>query len=80
MLAEDLRKCEASVRNAAYCPITVGLTQNQFDALVSFTYNCGAGCPKMLCRGRTAAKTGGKLPLYYNKNGGKAVAGLTRRR
>lgn len=78
-LVADLKSYETSVRNAAYCPITASLTQNQFDALVSFTYNCGAGCLKTLCKGRTAAQIAGALPLY-NRSGGKAVAGLTRRR
>ena len=78
-LVADLKSYEASVRNAAYCPITASLTQNQFDALVSFTYNCGAGRLKTLCKGRTAAQIAGALPLY-NKSGGKAVAGLTKRR
>lgn len=38
-LTEDLAKYEAAVRNQ----ITVPLTQNQFDALVSFCYNLGPG-------------------------------------
>lgn len=79
MLVEDLKKYEKYVLDKAYCPITALLTQNQFDALVSFTYNCGGGNLKTLCRGRTAAQIAAKLPLY-NKSGGRAVAGLTRRR
>lgn len=38
-LANDLVKFEAAVTSAVKVP----LTQNQFDALVSFTYNLGAG-------------------------------------
>ncbi|WP_081579713.1 glycoside hydrolase family protein [Oscillibacter ruminantium] len=79
MLVEDLKKYEKYVLNKAYCPITAQLTQNQFDALVSFTYNCGPGCLQTLCKGRTAVQIAAKLPLY-NKSGGKAIAGLTRRR
>ena len=79
MLVADLKKYEQYVLNKAYCPITAQLTQNQFDALVSFAYNCGGGWLKTLCNGRTAAQIAGALPLY-NKSGGKAVAGLTRRR
>jgi len=79
LLVTDLKKYEKYVLDAAYCPITAKLTQNQFDALVSFTYNCGSGCLKTLCKGRTAAQIAEKLPLY-NRSGGKAVAGLTRRR
>ena len=79
MLEADLKKYEKYVLDKAYCPITASLTQNQFDALVSFTYNCGGGCLKTLCKDRTAAQIAAKLPLY-NKSGGQAVAGLTRRR
>lgn len=55
--------------------------QNQFDALVSFTFNCGAGNLKTLLQGgtRTIAQISAKIPAY-NKAGGKVLAGLTRRR
>lgn len=53
--------------------------QNQFDALVSFTYNCGAGNLKKLCADRDLETIGKKITLY-NKAGGKVLAGLTRRR
>ena len=39
LLRQDIGIAEAAVRNN----VTVPLTQNQFDALVSFTYNVGAG-------------------------------------
>lgn len=39
LLREDLAKFETAVENAVKVP----LTQNQFDALVSFTYNVGEG-------------------------------------
>jgi lysozyme len=40
-LKEDVSDAEAAVRK--YCPVT---TQGQFDALVSFTFNLGAGSLK----------------------------------
>lgn len=40
------------------------LTQNQFDALVSFCYNCGPGNLQKLCRGRTVDQIGNALMLY----------------
>lgn len=40
---EFLRADLAHVEMAVICQITVPLTQNQFDSLVSFTYNVGAG-------------------------------------
>jgi len=57
------------IEGKAYCPITAQLTQNQFDALVSFTYNCGGGCLKTLCKDRTAAQIAAKLPLYKQERG-----------
>ena len=54
-------------------------TQPQFDALVSFSYNCGSGNLRKLIDGRTPAQIADAL-LSYNKGGGKALAGLTRRR
>lgn len=55
--------------------------QNQFDALVSFTYNCGAGNLKNLTQSgkRTIAQISDKL-LLYNKAGGVTLLGLQRRR
>ena len=54
-------------------------SQNQFDALVSFSYNCGAGNVKKLCTGRTPQQIADAM-LLYNKAGGKVLSGLTRRR
>ena len=39
LLKEDLGKFEASVRTL----ISVSLTQHEFDAIVSFTFNVGSG-------------------------------------
>jgi lysozyme len=61
------------------------LNQNQFDALVSFAYNCGLGNLKA----STLLKLVKALPtsdaiynqfLRWNKAGGKEISGLTRRR
>ena len=54
-------------------------TQNQFDALVSFTYNCGAANLKRLVANRTNAQIAEAIPKY-NKAGGKVLKGLQRRR
>lgn len=59
--------------------VNIPLTQNQFDALVSFTYNCGPGNLQKLIKGRTAEQIADKLP-EYNKGGGVVLAGLVRRR
>lgn len=79
MLVKDLAKYEAYVNNPAYVPVTAQLNQNQFDALVSFCYNCGPGNLKTLCKGRTIAQIAQSIPKY-DKAGGKVLAGLVRRR
>ncbi len=53
--------------------------QNQFDALTSFCYNCGAGNLKRLVSDRTAEEVA-KHITEYNKSGGKVLNGLVRRR
>lgn len=55
--------------------------QNQFDALVSFTYNCGAGNLKNLVQSgkRTIEQISAKIPAY-NKAGGVVLKGLQKRR
>lgn len=57
------------------------INQNRFDALVSFTYNCGANNLKSLLNEgkRTAAQVSAKFAAY-NKSGGQVLAGLTKRR
>lgn len=79
-LAKDLVKFEKAVTAAC----KVSLTQNQFDALVCFSYNIGAGAMtgstlvKKINAGDFAAAA---LEFSkWNKAGGKEVAGLTRRR
>ena len=53
--------------------------QNEFDAVVSFTYNCGQGSLQTLCKNRSSKQIAEAL-LKYNKAGGKELAGLTKRR
>lgn len=55
--------------------------QNQFDALVSFTFNCGAGNLKtLLDNGKRDIETiSKKIPLYCKANG-QTLAGLVKRR
>lgn len=80
LLKEDLKKYGDYVNNCRKKGlITFSLNQNQFDALTSFTYNCGNGSLQKLVSGRDAATIAEKL-LLYNKGGGKVLAGLTKRR
>ncbi|EOY8504120.1 lysozyme [Enterobacter cloacae] len=64
--------------------VKVGLTQGQFDALVSFTYNLGARSlsTSTLLRKLNAGDYAGAANEFqrWNKAGGKVLTGLTRRR
>lgn len=80
LLKQDLREAEATVERL----VKVDLTQNQFDALISFVFNVGAGALakstllKLLNKGNYEA-----VPaqlMRWNKANGKPLAGLTRRR
>ncbi len=80
LLKEDLRKYGGYVNECVNKGhITFPLTQNQFDALTSFCYNCGNGALQKLVSGRDASVIADKL-LLYNKAGGREFAGLTKRR
>ncbi len=80
LLKEDIKKYGGYVNDCVKQGlITFPLTQNQFDALTSFCYNCGKGNLQKLVSGRDAATVADKIPAY-NKGGGKVLAGLVRRR
>lgn len=80
LLKEDLAKYAAKVNNCVKKGlISFTLTQNQFDALTSFCYNCGEKNLINLVKGRTAAVVAEKIPAY-NKGGGTVLNGLIRRR
>jgi GH24 family phage-related lysozyme (muramidase) len=74
LLRKDLMKYESAVNR-----LGLTLSQNQFDVLVSFTYNCGQGNLHTLVRNRTLSQIADAL-LLYNKSSGRVVAGLTKRR
>lgn len=81
--ADEYLKADcASSENAVNCYYDIyKWNQNQFDALVSFTFNCGAGNLKTLLNGgkRTIAEISNKITAY-NKGGGVVLKGLVRRR
>lgn len=80
LLKEDLKKYGGYVNACVQKGlISFPLTQNRFDALTSFCYNCGNGNLQKLVSGRDAATVAEKL-LLYNKGGGKVLTGLVRRR
>lgn len=77
-LTADLRNSEKAVEryDSVY-----HWNQNEFDALVSFTFNCGAANLRSLLRNgrRNRSQIAETLPLY-RKAGGKVLKGLERRR
>ena len=73
LLKLDLQKAEAAVNKAGKWE------QHEFDALVSFTYNCGPGNMGLLLRGRNKQQIADAMLLYV-KSGGITLQGLVRRR
>ena len=75
-LIKDVAKFEKAVNALKY-----DFNQNQFDALVDFAYNCGAGNLLKLTANNTRSiqQISYKIPLYC-KAGGVKLAGLVRRR
>lgn len=60
---------------------TLNLNQNQFDALVSFCYNCGPKKLKELVNGRTPEEIAEHITdSAHTKSKGKVLNGLVRRR
>lgn len=79
MLKADCQRFAGAVDNPGSCPLTEQLNANQRDALISFTFNCGAGCLQTLCKGRTLPEIREAMALY-TKSGGATLPGLVRRR
>ena len=77
LLKQDLNRFEKYVNNPSYVPHK--LNQNQFDALVSFSFNLGQGNLKQLCANKNLSQIANDITLY-NKAGGKTLNGLVRRR
>lgn len=79
-LMEDVNDAEKCVNIA----VSVPLTQGEYDALVSFTYNLGCGNLRkssLLRLLNDADYDGAALEFRrWDKAGGQIIAGLTRRR
>lgn len=80
LLKQDLATFEAAVNSYVTAPIT----QNMFDALVSFSFNVGAGALKgsTLLKKLNAKDYSGAADEFpkWNKANGKVLNGLVRRR
>ena len=80
ILRSDLARFERGI--AIQCPVS--LTQGQFDALVSFSFNCGLGTlqrstlRQKLLRGET--EDAAQELLKYTIGGGRVLPGLVKRR
>ena len=80
LLRADAKKAALAVRQA----ITQPLKQTEFDALVSFTFNCGEGSlrrstlRRILNAGNRPAVRSELMKWVYS--GGKKLPGLVRRR
>lgn len=77
--ADRLLRADVVRFQIAVCALRREFTHNQFSALVSFAYNCGASNLRRLCADRTNAEIADAM-LLYNKAGGRVLPGLTRRR
>lgn len=81
---EFLRADLAEAQKAVNTLVTTPLTQGQFDALVSFVFNLGAGAFKgsTLLKKLNAGDYDGAADelLRWNRAGGRVLAGLTKRR
>lgn len=81
LLAQDLIPAEKAVNEGVKVP----LTQPQFDALVSFVFNCGASA---FLKSTLLKKINAKAPaadiqaqfMRWNRDNGTVLAGLTKRR
>lgn len=80
LLKKDLERFEKGVCDLVKVP----LNQNQFDALVSFSFNLGLGNLKsstLLKKLNSSDYIGASKEFErWNRAGGKVLAGLTRRR
>jgi lysozyme len=80
VLREDLAGFERAVQRLVRVP----LKQNEFDALVSFAYNCGEGAlaKSTLLRKLNKGDYRGATAEFakWNRGGGRVLKGLTRRR
>lgn len=75
LFKQDLQIFERAVNKVVKIP----LNQNQFDALVSFTFNCGERNLETLVKNRNTDIIAIRM-LLYDKSKGKVLTGLANRR
>lgn len=74
LLQKDIQRFERAINN-----LDRTWTQNEFDALVSFAFNCGEANLYKLVYNRNHEQIADAF-LLYNKAGGKILKGLVKRR
>jgi lysozyme len=77
--AEDLLKQDLKRFVDAVNGLGLKLNQNQFDSLVSFSFNLGTGNLKELVKGRSLSQIADTIPQYCHA-GGEILDGLVKRR
>lgn len=78
LLQKDIAKFELAAEPVLK---NYNLNQNQYDALMSFTYNCGINnLSKLTGYGTRSLKTISEKMLLYTKSGGVTLQGLVKRR
>lgn len=82
MLKDDMvRYCNQTQSVLDSISLPYGITQNMFDALVSFEYNLGQGCLRtLLANGTRDKQTVADMMLEYRNKGSQWEQGLLRRR
>lgn len=78
LLKEDLEEIEVKINS-----LKLSLLQNEFDALVSFAFNCGFGSllsSTLLKRIKSKSGDIKEAFLMWNKSNGKVLNGLIKRR
>lgn len=76
LLRKDLEKYESNVEKYR---LRYGWNQNEFDALVSFSFNMGS-IDKLTANGTRSKEVIAEKMLLYNKAGRNELEGLTKRR
>lgn len=80
--AEEFLKKDVEWAEKAVNKLKYDFTQNEFDALVSFTFNCGTGSLAQLTRNQTRNRPqiANAMVLYCKDNNGNVLEGLKKRR
>lgn len=73
--------CQSAMDAVNHWDTVYNWSQNEFDSLVSFTFNCGSANLKALLKNGTRSRS--QIAAYlpqYRKAGGKVIQGLINRR